>query len=111
MLARLFPASLQLGRLQESQASSESQKATQYTYKNDRDLVVLTTADSYLLVIADAATVDSIRAQVHTAKTLFQKTSDQHKSGVVAASTCFVRRWNCRLKTAADRGRESAGDR
>ena len=66
-------------------ASSESEKATQYAYKSDRDLVVLTTVDSYLLVIADAALVDSIRAQVLTAQTLFQKTSDQHTSGVVAS--------------------------
>ena len=66
-------------------SAAESQKASQYTYKNDRDLVVLTTANAYLVVISDAATVDSTRAQVDTAKALFQKTSDQHKAGVVAA--------------------------
>ncbi|HXJ96397.1 MAG TPA: TolC family protein [Terriglobia bacterium] len=67
------------------QSSTQSEKAAQYTYKNDRDLVVLTTGDAYLLVVSDAATVDSTRAQVETAKTLYQKTSDQHKAGVVAA--------------------------
>lgn len=66
-------------------SASESEKASQYTYKNDRDLVVLTTGDAYLLVIADAATVDSTRAQVETAQTLYRKTSDQHKAGVVAS--------------------------
>lgn len=66
-------------------ASTESEKASQYTYKSDRDLVVLTAADAYLLVVSDAATVDSTRAQVDTAKALYQKTSDQHKAGVVAA--------------------------
>ena len=66
-------------------SATESEKAVQYTYKNDRDLVVLTTGDAYLLVVSDAATVDSTRAQVETAKTLYQKTSDQHKAGVVAA--------------------------
>jgi outer membrane protein TolC len=65
-------------------ASTESEKASQLSYKNDRDLVVLTTVNSYLLVIADAATVDSTRAQVDTAQVLFQRTSDQHKAGVVA---------------------------
>ncbi len=65
-------------------ASSESEKASQLSYKNDRDLVVLTTVNSYLLVIADAATVDSTRAQVDTAQVLFQRTADQHKAGVVA---------------------------
>jgi outer membrane protein TolC len=66
-------------------SSSESEKASQYTYKNDRELVVLTTANAYLLVVSDAATVDSTRAQVETARVLYQKTSDQHKAGVVAA--------------------------
>jgi outer membrane protein TolC len=66
-------------------SASESEKASQFTYKNDRDLVVLTTGDSYVLVIADAATVDSTRAQVETAQTLYRKTSDQHKAGVVAS--------------------------
>lgn len=66
-------------------SATQSEKAAQYTYKNDRDLVVLTTGDAYLLVVSDAATVDSTRAQVETAKTLYQKTSDQHKAGVVAA--------------------------
>ena len=66
-------------------SASESEKASQYTYKNDRDLVVLTTADAYLVVVSDAATVDSTRAQVNTAQALYQRTSDQHKSGVAAA--------------------------
>lgn len=70
--------------LKSVKASTESEKASQHSYKNDRDLVVLTTVDSYLLVIADAATVDSTHAQVDTAQALFQKTADQHKAGVVA---------------------------
>jgi outer membrane protein TolC len=66
-------------------SATESQKAAQDAYRNDRDLVVLTTGDAYLLVVSDAATVDSTQAQVATARTLYQKTSDQHKAGVVAA--------------------------
>lgn len=66
-------------------SASESEKASQYTYKNDRDLVVLTTTNAYLVVVSDAATVESTRAQVNTAKVLFQRTSDQHKAGVAAA--------------------------
>lgn len=66
-------------------ASRESENAAQHTYKSDRDVVVVTTVDAYLLVISDAANVDSIRAQVDTARALYQRTSDQHKAGVVAA--------------------------
>src|SRR6266852_7562016 len=40
-------------------ASHEAEKVSQYTYKNDRDVVVVTSVDAYLLVISDAATVDS----------------------------------------------------
>jgi outer membrane protein TolC len=66
-------------------SAAESEKASAYTYRNGRELVVLTTADAYLLVVSDAATVESTRAQVDTATALYQKTSDQHKAGVVAA--------------------------
>jgi len=65
-------------------ASGAAEKASQDAYKNDRELVVLTTANAYLLVVSDAAAVDSTRAQVETAKVLYQRTADQHKAGVVA---------------------------
>ena len=45
-------------------SASEAEKASQYTYKSDRNLVVFTTGNAYLLVISDMATVDSVRAQV-----------------------------------------------
>ena len=47
--------------------------------------MVLTTGNAYLLVISDAATVDSIRAQVTTAQTLYQNDVDQNKAGVIAS--------------------------
>jgi outer membrane protein TolC len=65
-------------------SASESAKASQDTYKSDRDLVVLTTANAYLLVISDAATVDSDRAQVKTDQTIYQNDVDQNKAGVIA---------------------------
>jgi outer membrane protein TolC len=66
-------------------SSSELESASQYSYKSDRDLVVLTTGSAYLLVIADGATVDSIRAQVATAKTLSQNDEDLEQHGVIAS--------------------------
>ena len=62
----------------------ESERASQYAYKRDRDLVVLTTGGAYLLVISDIATIDSIRARVATAQTLYQNTFDQNRQGVIA---------------------------
>src|SRR5207253_5282901 len=62
----------------------QSEKAAQYNYKSDRDLVVLTATQSYLLVISDGATVDSTGAQVQTAGTLYRRAVDQRKAGVIA---------------------------
>ena len=66
-------------------ASSESERASRYSYKSDRDLVVLTTGNAYLLVISDVATVDSVRAQVETARTLYQNDVDLNKEGLIAS--------------------------
>jgi outer membrane protein TolC len=66
-------------------SAQESEKAAQFSYKRDRDLVVLTAGDAYLLVISDAATVDSIRARVERARTLYQNDVDQNRQGVIAS--------------------------
>ena len=66
-------------------SASESERASQYSYKSDRDLVVFTTGNAYLQVISDGATVESIRAQVKTAQALHQRALDQNKAGVIAS--------------------------
>jgi len=66
-------------------SASKSEDAAQSSYKSDRDLVVLTTGDAYLLVISDTATVDTVRAQVNTAQTFYQDSVDRHKQGVIAS--------------------------
>jgi len=66
-------------------SASESQRASDYAYRSDRDLVVLTTGDAYLLVVSDVATVDSIHAQVSTAQTLYHNDIDLNKQGVIAS--------------------------
>ena len=66
-------------------SAKASETASQYTYRRDRDLVVLTAGDAYLLVIADLATVDSSRARVQTAQTLYDNAVDQNRQGVIAS--------------------------
>ena len=66
-------------------SASESERASQYSYRSDRDLVILTTGNAYLIVISDNANVDSIRAQVKTAETLYQNNIDLNKHGVIAS--------------------------
>ena len=71
--------------IQHFRSTSESERASQYTYRSDRDLVVLTTGNAYLVVISDVATVDSTRAQVRTAGTLYRQDVDRGKQGVIAS--------------------------
>jgi outer membrane protein TolC len=66
-------------------STTESEKASQYTYKSDRNLVVFTTGNAYLLVISDMATVDSVRAQVKTAQTLVDNDVDLNQHGLIAS--------------------------
>lgn len=46
---------------------------------------MLTTGNAYLLVISDAAAVESIRAQVKTAEALHERAADQNRAGVIAS--------------------------
>ncbi len=66
-------------------SATEGEKASQYTYKSDRNLVVFTAGNAYLLVISDMATVDSVRAQVKTAQTLVDNDIDLNKHGLIAS--------------------------
>jgi len=65
-------------------SAAEGEKASQYAYKSDRNLVVYTAGNAYLLVISDLATVDSVRAQVKTAQTLVQNDEDLNHHGLIA---------------------------
>jgi outer membrane protein TolC len=66
-------------------SASESERASHYSYNSDRNLVVLTTGEAYLIVISDDALVDSIQAQVKTAQTLYQNNVDLNKQGLIAS--------------------------
>jgi outer membrane protein TolC len=65
-------------------ASGQSQKASQYTYQNSRDIVVLAVGNAYLQVIADAASVESQQAQVNTSQALYQQAVDRRVAGLAA---------------------------
>jgi outer membrane protein TolC len=71
--------------IQGFRSSIASEKASQYSYRSDRDTVVFTAGTAYLLVISDSATVDSVRAQVRTAETLYLQDVDKNQQGVIAS--------------------------
>jgi len=59
-------------------------QSEQHSYRNTRELVILTVADLYLEALADASRVDAAKAQVATAEALATLASDQKAAGVVA---------------------------
>jgi outer membrane protein TolC len=66
-------------------AASENVKSAQDTYKDARDLVILSVGYSYLQAVADAARIDTVDAQVQTALALYNQASDQVKAGTSPA--------------------------
>jgi outer membrane protein TolC len=71
--------------IQRERGAKANEAAAHYSYKNARELVVLSTADAYLLTIAAASRVDAAQAQVETAQALYNKAHDQQTAGVVPA--------------------------
>ena len=65
-------------------ASQKRLRASDYSYKNSRDLVVLVVANAYLQVLSDRATIESQQAQLETSRALYQRALDQTKAGVAA---------------------------
>jgi outer membrane protein TolC len=65
--------------------ASQNEKASEYNYKNARELVVLAVGNAYLEALAGASSVDTAQAEVTTAQALFNKAADQQKAGVSPA--------------------------
>jgi outer membrane protein TolC len=70
---------------EKQRAAAESLKASQYTYKDAREFVVLAVGNAYLLSIASAARVETSEAQVKNAQALYDKAVDQQKAGLSPA--------------------------
>jgi outer membrane protein TolC len=71
--------------IQRYRASTHSETVAQLNLKDARELVVLATGNVYLQTIAQAARVETSRAQVETAEALFKKADAQLKAGVIPA--------------------------
>ena len=66
-------------------SSLENLKASELTYKNAREMVVLAVGNAYLQAIAAAARVDTAEAQVKSAQALSDKAADQQRAGLTPA--------------------------
>jgi outer membrane protein TolC len=65
-------------------SAAENEKAANFTVQDARELVVLVVGDQYLLILADAARLETTKAQLTTAQAIFQQAQDMKKAGVVA---------------------------
>jgi outer membrane protein TolC len=64
-----------------ARAAGQNVKATEYTYKDARDLVVLAVGFTYLQAVADEARIETAEAQVKTAQAVYGQASDQVSAG------------------------------
>lgn len=71
--------------LERERAALENIKASELTYKQAREMVVLAVGNAYLQAIAASARVETSEAQVKAAQALYDKASDQQKAGVTPA--------------------------
>lgn len=71
--------------IQQYRASTHSETVAQLNLKDARELVVLATGNVYLQAIAEAARVETARAQVDTAEALHKKAVAQLEAGVIPA--------------------------
>jgi len=71
--------------LERLRAAKANEEVAKHSYKDARDLVVLSVGNAYLLALAAAARVETAEAQVQTGQALYEKAADQLKAGVSPA--------------------------
>ena len=73
-----------LTALNNYRAVQDVARASRQSLEDARDLVVLAVGGAYLQAIAAGARVESARAQLATARALYQQTLDRRKAGLIA---------------------------
>lgn len=65
-----------------ARAAVENERTASFSVQDARELVVLGAGNQYLIALADAARVDTAKAQLATAQAVFQQAEDMKKAGV-----------------------------
>jgi outer membrane protein TolC len=68
-----------------TRTARQNLKSAEYTFKDARDLVVLAVGYVYLQAIADEARIQTAKAQLETAKALYDQATDQVSAGTSPA--------------------------
>ncbi len=79
--ANLNWTALNLTALHNYLASRHDFRAAQLTAADARQMVILTVGNAYLVVVADRAEVDAVKAQVETSKTSLDQATARHDAG------------------------------
>jgi outer membrane protein TolC len=82
--ANMSETLLDFNAINKVRAAAENEKAAKFTLQDARELVVLLVGNQYLLTVASAARLETTKAQLNTAQTIFQQTQDLKKAGVAA---------------------------
>jgi len=75
---------LDFNAINKVRAAAENEKAAKFNVQDARELVVLLVGNQYLLTVASASRLETAKAQLTTAETIFQQTQDLKKAGVAA---------------------------
>jgi outer membrane protein TolC len=75
---------LDFSALNRLRAANENEKVAKFNVDDARELVVLVVSNEYLLTVAAASRLETSKAQLATAQTIFDRTQDLKKSGIVA---------------------------
>jgi len=70
--------------LREYMAAKHNFNAAQLTAEDARQMVILTVGNAYLMVLADESRVESVKAQVATAKISLNQAEQRHQAGTAA---------------------------
>jgi outer membrane protein TolC len=70
--------------LNKTRSAVENERTARFTVQDARELVVLVVGNQYLLTLANAARLDTAKAQLTTAQTIFRQTQDMKNAGVAA---------------------------
>jgi outer membrane protein TolC len=76
---------LNLKALNRQRGAAEDERAAQFSYKDARELVVLSTGNAYLVALSGAARVETAEAQLNNAQALHDKAMDQQNAGLSPA--------------------------
>jgi outer membrane protein TolC len=80
--ATLNQTLLNVSSLENYLASKHNFESSKLSAKDSQDLVVLTVGNAYLLLLADAARISSLDAQVQTSKVSLNQAIQNHQNGV-----------------------------